>query len=214
VDSITHILSAALWTEPLGAAGRPGAPALPRWRERMAVALGALLPDADGLLGLADMANGAPHGWYAKYHRVVSHSLPGLTACALVAAWLAWSWPGAWMLPSLRGRGVAPDAPRPPWRRLLAVAAIAVAMHLAGDAITAWGTLRLFWPLSDWDAQLGRVNSIDPWLLALTVTAWAAQHVCLTRGRRRAAWLTTALWLALCALYVWLRPLLGPPAFT
>ena len=86
-------------------------------------------------------------------------------------------------------------------------------MHFLGDWITAWGTLKPFWPFSDFDAQLGRVNSLEPILCALTIAAWAIQHYCLTQGMRRSGWAVAGVWLLVVVLYIWLRPIYGPQAF-
>jgi membrane-bound metal-dependent hydrolase YbcI (DUF457 family) len=103
VDLLTHTLTAALWTEPIIAASGMEA-ARPRWRQRTAVALGASLPDLDGCLGwVSQIANG-DFALYTKYHRVVTHSIGGLIAVALVSALLARHWPGRWLLPSMRRR--------------------------------------------------------------------------------------------------------------
>jgi membrane-bound metal-dependent hydrolase YbcI (DUF457 family) len=193
-----------------------------RWRERLAVILGALLPDVDAILGLFQTAGLSSEPLYARFHRVATHSLPGLIVVWLVAAGVARVWPERGMLPTLRGpippaNGAVPHAAaaKPStasWGRLLAVAGIAVAWHVAEDWITAWGTLKLLWPFSTRDFQLGRVNSIEPIILAMTVTAWALQQWFLGRRRRRAAWWTAGAWCAVVVLYVWLRPLFGAPA--
>lgn len=221
MDPIAHVCSAALWTEPLGPlpGDCPGGDSRPvRWRERLALILGALLPDADTVLGLFQTAGLSSEPLYARFHRVATHSLPGLIIVWLAAVGLARIWPARAMLPFVRGP-LPPAGTRtstPPstasWGRLLAVAGIAVAWHVAEDWITAWGTLKLLWPFSSRDFQLGRVNSIEPILLTLTVAAWAVQQWCLSRGRRRAAWWTAGVWCAVVVLYVWLRPILGEPA--
>ena len=203
MDPVTHVLSAALWTEP--ALRRPTeASQLPLWRARAAVALGALLPDADGLVGWVSLS------LYAKYHRVVTHSLVGLPLLIVAAALIARHWPVRWLLPSLRPAAGQPDV-RPRWRPLLGLAAIGAAWHLIGDVVTAWGIWPL-WPFSSIDLSLARVNSIEWPLLMLTVLAAGAQYWLLERARRRAAWATAALWLLAAAGYALLRPqLLGVP---
>ncbi|HEQ60005.1 MAG TPA: metal-dependent hydrolase [Firmicutes bacterium] len=212
MDPITHVLSAALWTEPVQPPNPEGA-IYARWRERGAVLLGALLPDLDAVPGLLETSGLSHEPLFTKYHRIASHSFVGLVVVALVAATLAWKWPEKWLLPSLRPKD--PSLPRvnPSWRRLLAFATPAVIFHFLGDWITAWGTLKPFWPFSDLDTQLARVNSIEPVLCSFTIAAWAVQHFLLTRGHRRAGWAIAAGWLAVCILYVWLRPYFGPEAF-
>jgi len=221
MDSITHVLSAALWTEPVGTPRwAPGnergeiAAAYARWRERMAVGLGALLPDADGLLGWPGLFGfSADATLYAKYHRTVTHSILGFAVVIVVSAAISRVWPERWLLPFLRTKHGGRLIVKPSWRRLIAFSAVAVFWHFIGDSVTAWGTLRILWPFSDFDAQLRRVNSLEPVLLALTVAAWGAQHFCLTRGLTKSAWAIAAAWLLLCAVYVWLRPHFGAPAF-
>ena len=233
MDPFTHVCSAALWTEPLGPlpGSCPGGDSRPvRWRERLALALGALLPDADALLGLLQTAGLTSAPLFERYHRVITHSLPGLVLVWLAAAGLARVWPARAMLPFVRGPlaasaptgfepsaavalPVAPSRATDSWRRLLLAAGVGAAWHMAGDYITAWGRLQLLWPFSTREFQLGRVNSLEPALLALTVTAWAAQQWFLGRGSKRAAWSVAAAWFALAALYVWLRPVFGAPAY-
>lgn len=184
-----------------------------RWRERAAVVLAALLPDADGAPGLLETFGLAGQGVYVTYHRVAGHCLPGFVVVALLAATIAWKWPERWMLPTLRTKAEGRPIAIPSWRRLLAFASITVVMHLLGDWITCWGKMKLLWPFSDWDAQLGRVNSLDMVLCGFTVAMWGVQDYCLSNDRRRGAWFVAALWFAGCALYVWLRPLFGSPAY-
>jgi len=204
LDPVTHVLAPALWSEPVPSP--EVAPAVyARWRERAAVALGALLPDADGVLGWIDLS------LYDRYHRVVTHSVPGLLAVTLLAAGLAATWPERWILPFLRTRAQGQEIVRPTARRLLSFAALAVALHFVGDLITAWGIWPA-WPWSAHDFALARVNSLEPALCGITLGAWALQHWLLTKGRRRAAWGAAVAWLLVCAVYVAVRPaLLGEP---
>ncbi|MCX7048130.1 MAG: metal-dependent hydrolase [Candidatus Sumerlaeota bacterium] len=230
MDSVTHILGALLWTEPIPApAGQ--SKSFARWRDRACVILGALLPDADGILGLLDTGGAAPSALYAKYHRVLTHSVIGFLAIAAVSALIARYWPERWLLPSLRRKNQpianATDQPslgfiaQPSLQRLFSIALIAVFIHFILDAITSWGTLRIFWPFSTFDAQLNRVNSLDPWLLIITAAAWMIQRDFLSRASRegqrpqwqRRAWVVSFAWLILGALYVWLRPIIGPRPF-
>jgi len=214
VDTLTHVLSAALWTEPISppelAPGRSHA----RWRDRAAVLLGATIMDADGVLGWLSQAVRGDMLWYAKYHRVVTHSVGGLALCALLAAWIASRWPARWLLPSMRP-GPASDPVQPSFRRLVGFASIAAAWHFVGDAITHWGTLKPLWPFSQLDVQLDLVNSLSWPLMTLTLLAWAAQNQALRAGRRRLAWGIAGLWLGACILFMALRPyLLDAPPFT
>lgn len=204
MDSITHILSAALWTEPIP---QPelGDKVYARWRERGAVLMGALLPDADGVLGWIDPA------LFARYHRVVTHSILGMGVIVALCSVISAKWPERVLLPFLRPKGdgvvVNPSA-----RRLAFFAAIAIVLHFVGDWIAAWGIWPL-WPFSNHDFAMRWVNSLDPVLLAITVSFWAAQHVCLTHGRRRAGWALAGLWFVACAGYVAARYHWGPAPF-
>jgi heme A synthase len=129
LDSITHILSGALWTEPvrppLGAEGHYA-----RWRERAAIVAAALLPDADGVLGWIDPA------LYGKYHRVVTHSVGGLIALAFLSALIAKHWPRKWLLPFLRKNADSSEI-APSFLRLSIIASITTLLHFLGDWIGA-----------------------------------------------------------------------------
>jgi len=212
MDPFTHVLSPAIWTEPLKPP-RPTGAFYARWRERGAILLGALLPDLDAVPGLLETFGFTQEPMFTRYHRIASHSFLGLVVVALLSATLAWKWPERWLLPSLRPKTSTPRRVNPSWRRLFLFSMVAVVFHFVGDWITAWGTLKPFWPFSDLDAQLARVNSIEPILCSITIAAWAVQHFCLSRGHRRAAWTIAGLWLVICAMYVWLRPYYGSEAF-
>ncbi len=214
MDILTHLLTAAIWTEPIiAASGKENT--RPRWRYRTAVALGASLPDLDGCLGWISQLSTGDFTLYTRYHRVVTHSIIGLLTIAFLAALLARHWPERLLLPSLRRHGISPTPTSPPSLcPLFALALWAAVWHFFGDAVTAWGTLRPFWPFSDWNAQWGLMNSLEPAMLGLTLTAWAIQHRLLANGSRKGAWLTAGLWLAACALYAILRPMFQGKAFT
>ena len=212
MDPITHVLSAAIWVEPLKPP-KPENAIYARWRERAAILLGALLPDLDAVPGLLETSGLTDEPIFTQYHRIASHSFLGLIVVALLASTLALKWPEKWLLPSLRPKDRTSPRVNPRWRRLLLFSSIAVGFHFLGDWITAWGTLKPFWPFSNFDAQLGRVNSIEPVLCALTIAAWAIQHYLLTKGMRRSAWTVAGTWLIIVILYVWLRPIYGTEAF-
>jgi membrane-bound metal-dependent hydrolase YbcI (DUF457 family) len=206
MDIITHALSALICTEPLSPLLREGVVYAHR-REQAAVILAAVLPDCDvALLHFADIFSSNEGFYYTTFHRLATHSIPGLIVIALAAAGLAWAWPK----PRL-----AADVCwiKPRWRRLLGLALVGAGMHAVGDWITAWGTLKLLWPFSQADFQLGRVNSIDGILLALTLMGWAMQHFFLMQQRRRVGWMVCGLWFFLCAAYVVVRPWLLGKAF-
>lgn len=204
MDPVTHVLSAALWTEPLTPPRVEGA-IYARWRERAALALGALMPDADGVLGWIDLS------LYERYHRVATHSALGLVVVWLLAAGLARAWPERWLLPFLRTRAGGQPVRDPRFVRLLLFAAVGLTLHFLGDLIGAWGIWPA-WPFLDVDISLARVNSLEPALCGLTIGAWAVQHWLIHRSRRRAAWATAGVWLLLCVAWVVVRPgLLGEP---
>jgi inner membrane protein len=146
LDTLTHALSGAL----LGRALTPSRPAtsarLQRWFGPpvpvwQGVTLGfaaAAFPDSDFVLRfVSDLA-------YLRGHRGVTHSLVMLPFWALLLGWLA----------SLAfGR-------RDALRRYVLLAAAAIAIHIAGDWITQFGTMLLA-PLSDARFGLGSVFIID-----------------------------------------------------
>ncbi len=206
MDTATHVLAPFILTEPFVSPSAPEGFRYPRWRERAAVLLGATLMDLDGCLGFFSLL------LYEKYHRVVTHSIPGLIVCSLLAVLIARSWPERWLLPFLRPRDREVPAVVPRFSRLWALAAFAAALHFLGDAITNWGTLRPFWPFSDWDMQFGWVNSLSWPMLTLTLSFWAVQNQLLALGKRKWAWAAAALWLAACALFIMIRPhIMDPP---
>jgi membrane-bound metal-dependent hydrolase YbcI (DUF457 family) len=206
MDSITHVLSAVIVTEPLGAPRVAEGAVYARWRERLAIFLGALVPDADGVLGWIDPA------LFASYHRKTTHSILGVVILTFLLAWVASAWPEKWLPPFVRRRYRDRRIVKPEFSRLLAFTFVAIACHWLGDWVAAWG-IWPFWPFATQDMALGRVNSLDWVLLALTVLAWAVQHLLLVRDKRRAGWIVTGVWAVLFAAYVWLRPIWGLPAF-
>jgi membrane-bound metal-dependent hydrolase YbcI (DUF457 family) len=212
MDPITHVLAPALWTEPVRPPDTPGA-AYARWRERAAVVLGALLPDADGIPGLLETFGLTKSPLYTEYHRGAGHSIVGLCVLSLVGAFLARKWPEKWLIPALRTKAAGRPIALPSWGRLFAFVWIGLVWHTVGDAITAWGTLRFFWPFSTMDFQLRFVNSIEPYLLTITLSAWAVQQFLLMRGARKGAWVVSGIWLAVCVLYVIYRVHFGPAPF-
>ena len=206
MDSITHVLSAALLTEPLPIPEVEKGSIYARWRLRMAILVGALLPDADGMLGWIDPA------LYAGYHRKTTHSIIGVVVMILLSALIARKWPEKWLFPFVRRRYQGFHSVQPTFRRLVGFTAISVVVHCLLDWVAKWGIWPL-WPFSDRDFALGRVNSLDPVLLGLTVAAWAIQHLFLTRNKRTTAWVVAGFWILAFAAYVWLRPYWGEPAY-
>jgi inner membrane protein len=150
VDTLTHALSGALLARALSGSGShrsaaaarhaPGSfgPPVPVWQ---AVAVGltaATFPDADIVLKwVSDLA-------YLRGHRGVTHSVLMLPLWAALLGALA----------SLAFRR------RDAWRRYSWLAAASIAIHIAGDWITQFGTMLLA-PLSDQRFGLGSVFIID-----------------------------------------------------
>lgn len=208
MDTVTHVLTAALWTEPLSSPAVQEGTFHPRWRDRAAVILGASIMDADGVLGWISQLVRGDMLLYTLYHRVVTHSVVGLLVCALVSALIARHWPERWLLPILRPDRSAGQPVTPRLQRLFGLASIAAGWHFVGDAITHWGTLKPLWPVLGFDVQWDLVNSLSPPLLGITLVAWAVQNQVLKAGHRRWAWAVVALWLATCLGFIVFRPLL------
>lgn len=159
MDTLTHALSGALLarlvarrqtvaqgSEP--ATGRFSAPwdhrggaPLP-WQCTLAGAAAAAFPDIDFVVGwFGDIA-------YLTQHRGLTHSLLLLPGWALLVAWLL-----AKAFPATRRQ---PGG----WKSFYVLAAGSIALHIAGDWITQFGTM-LLQPLSDRRFGLGAVFIID-----------------------------------------------------
>ncbi len=172
MDTLTHVLSGALIARAVApthiTAGSPGQ------RARMAAGgLGAGFPDIDFALRAVDTL------WYlAVAHQGATHSLVLLPLWAfLIACVCGW----------FTGLG---------WRGFFIPAALGLAIHVAGDLITAYGTMILF-PLSDWRPALSWTYVLDPWftlIIALGLLAAARWP-----ARARAAGIAA---LAMLAAYV------------
>lgn len=94
---------------------------------------------------------------YLAQHRGVTHSLILLPLWALVFSWVL-----AKILREPRG-----------WRALYGVTAMSLGLHIAGDLITAFGTMVLA-PFSDWRAAIGTTFIIDPWFSGIIVAGLIA----------------------------------------
>lgn len=143
MDTLTHALSGAI-------AARALWPAAPdRRRRTLAAGLAAAFPDVDYLLFWL-----APLDFLAL-HRGPTHSalLLPLWAALLVAA------------------GARPG--HVPVRALYAACALGLALHLAGDLVTIYGT-QLLWPLSSRPFALELSFDVNPWVALVVVTGWAA----------------------------------------
>jgi inner membrane protein len=116
-------------------------------------------PDLDFVLGFI-----GPEA-YLAHHRGVTHSLILLPLWALVFSWI--------LARLLREPGG--------WRALYGVTAMSLALHIAGDVITSFGTI-VFAPFSDWRAQLGTTFIIDLWFSGIIVIGLLLSAV--LRGHR------------------------------
>lgn len=146
MDTLTHALSGALLARALAAPQRSRAALPTRWfgpplTVAQTVALGAVaaaFPDIDFVLGwVSDLA-------YLRGHRGVTHSL---------LLWPLWSILLGWLFAQFAGR-------RALWKRASWIAASGLAIHVAGDWITQFGTMLLA-PLSDARFALGSIFIID-----------------------------------------------------
>ena len=168
MDTLTHALSGALLaraTAPREAP--PGALA----RRIAAGFLACAAPDLDFVIGFA-----GPQA-YLAHHRGVTHSLILLPLWALAFSWI--------LAKLLREPGG--------WRALIGVTAMSLALHIAGDVITSFGTI-VFAPLSDWRAQLGTTFIIDLWFSGIIVAG-----LLLSAVLRRRRWPAVAAGLALAS---------------
>ena len=68
------------------------------------------------------------------------------------------------------------------WRAFYGVTALGLALHIAGDVITSYGTMILA-PLSDWRAQIGTTFIVDPWFSGIIVAGLVA-----SAALRRSRW--------------------------
>lgn len=152
----------------------PASDAAPRvWQLVVAGALAATFPDIDYLLhAVSEMS-------YLRGHRGVTHSLLLLPLWALLIAWL---------MPRLvRRSGQGVD-----WRAFYAVACAGIAIHIAGDLITQFGTMILA-PLSDRRFGFGTTFIID-----LPLTGILLAGLLASAAARRSRWPAAVGLLALC----------------
>lgn len=124
MDTLTHALTGALIGRASAPARTPAGELGPRGR-MAAGFLAAAAPDADVVLRAA----GTLH--YLNWHQGPTHSLLLLPLWAwLLARLFAWLFPWA-------------GAPHLPWRAYYGVACLGIAIHIAGDFITAYGPMLL-----------------------------------------------------------------------
>lgn len=172
MDTITHALSGAL----LARATAPGAPpgGAPGVAQRvMAGGLAAAFPDVDIVTSLISPIA------YLTTHRGVTHSIVVLPVWAMLLA-------AAMALVTRR---------LPGWRAYVPVCALGLAIHIAGDWITSFGTMVLA-PMSDMRFALGTTFIIDLILSGIIVAGLLAS-VLWRRSRLPAA-------IALCTLVAYI----------
>ncbi len=179
VDTLTHALSGALLAR--ATAPAPASTAIPLRRRVVLGALAAAFPDSDVVVSwLSPLA-------YLYHHRGVTHSLVMLGVWALVLAWLcAKIWRGA-------------DSQAPGWRAYFGVIAMGIGIHIAGDWITAFGTM-MFAPLSDWRAAISTTFIIDLWFSGIIIGGLLASWV--WRTSKYARWPAVAGLAVLCSYVV------------
>lgn len=173
MDTLTHALSGALLARALTpsqpkASPQVFGPPVPVWQALVVGTLAAAFPDGDVVLKfVSDLA-------YLKGHRGVTHSLLMLPLWALLL--------GALAALAFRNRA---GLPRYAW-----LAAAAIAIHIAGDWITQFGTMLLA-PVSDARFGLGSVFIIDLFVSGIIVAGLLGSA--LLRGSRAPALAALAL---------------------
>lgn len=178
MDTLTHALSGALLGRVMaGGSARDSASPRPAvWQMVFAGALAATFPDGDFVFSfISEMA-------YLRNHRGVTHSLLLLPLWGVLVAWLT-------------AALLRPRMPGPRWREFYAIACAGIALHIAGDYITQFGTMML-WPLSERRFELGSVFIIDLVFTGIIVAGLVGSLLC-RRSRLPAT-------LALAALCGWI----------
>ncbi len=168
MDTLTHALSGLLAAR----AGERAVAALPPRRRALLVGAAAAFPDIDYALFVLVPAD------FLNLHRGPTHSLLLLPLWAALLA-----------LPAARLLAVR-------WRDCVGPCALGLAMHLAGDLVTVYGT-QLFYPLSAHPFALGISFDFNPWLAALVGLGCLA--TCGRQPRRAAATALAAAVLVLAA---------------
>ncbi len=144
----------------LARATTPSAPAPGQLSLRarlLAGSVAAAFPDIDHIVRVYDPLT------FLAAHRGVTHSLVMLPVWAVLLA----------LLFSTLSRG------RYSWRAFMGVCALGLAVHIAGDVITPFGTM-VFAPFSDWRAELSTTFFIDPFFSAILtaglLASWYWRH--------------------------------------
>jgi inner membrane protein len=150
MDTLTHALSGALLARAT-APGREDERTLPLRRRLLVGFLAAAAPDLDFVIGFVGPIE------YLYHHRGVTHSIVMLPLWAFLLAKLC---SVCWR----RDR---------PWRAYFGVIAMGLAVHIAGDWITSFGTI-VFAPLSDARYGVGTTFIIDLWFTGIILAALLA----------------------------------------
>jgi len=173
VDTLTHALSGALvgrLLAPSVTLPAPGRPQVRTWQMVTAGFLAAAFPDMDFVLGYISELT------YLRGHRGLTHSILLLPLWGLLLAWLF-----SRLLRLPRSSGPA----RPDWKAFYAVSCTALAIHIAGDLITQFGTMILA-PLSDRRFGIGTTFIIDLVFTGLLLAGLVAS-ACWRRSKLPAA---------------------------
>lgn len=168
MDTLTHALSGALLARAT-ATSKPHPRGLPAGARTAAGFAAAAFPDCDFALRLVDTLV------YLNWHQGLTHSI------ILMPVW-------AWMLAHLFSWLMRR---RYPWRAFFGPAFFGIAIHIAGDGLTAYGTM-LFAPLSTRRFSLPLTFVIDPYFSAILAAGLAA--VMLYPERRRPAVIALIMW--------------------
>lgn len=153
MDTLTHALSGALLASATAPA-RTDEQTLPLGRRLFVGFLAAAAPDLDFVFGYLGPIE------YLYHHRGITHSLILLPLWSFLLAKLAAL---AWR----RDR---------PWKAYFGVIAMSIAIHIAGDWITSFGTI-VFAPFSDSRYGLGTTFIIDLWFTGIILAGLAASAI-------------------------------------
>jgi len=182
LDTLTHALSGALLARATTGIEKP---ALPIGRRVLVGGLVAAFPDIDVIASWISPLS------YLYHHRGVTHSLVMLPLWTVLLAWIfALIW--------RKGPG---------WKTYAPVVALSLAVHIAGDWITNFGTM-IFAPLSDFRHGLGTTFIIDLWFSGIIIAGLVASLI--WRGSRKPAIAGLAVLVAyVCLQYVLLHQAVG-----
>ncbi|MHB8535718.1 MAG: metal-dependent hydrolase [Sulfuricaulis sp.] len=153
MDTLTHALSGAL----LARTTEPGCPRPDQLPRRLRLWVGfwaAAFPDSDFIVRFINPLA------YLTAHRGITHSIVMLPLWAV----------GLALLFMLLVRG------RYSWRAFVGVCALGIGAHIAGDVITAFGTM-IFAPLSHWRASFPTTFIIDPYFTAIIAGGLVASAI-------------------------------------